>query len=86
MTGDIVINHIIIKGNEISPIIDICAICRENAGGKCSKCINTTNTCFSVMGKCSHIYHLCCINGWHISNRKVCPTCSNHWDIKLRNK
>ena len=52
MTHDIVINHIIIKGNEILPIIDICAICRENAGGKCSICINTNNTCYSVMGKC----------------------------------
>jgi len=94
MSSLITINHIALRGKSTLNISsDICAICREHVCDKCIKCANGENPknsqkmCFSVLGKCNHAYHQCCIQGWTnglSSVRQKCPMCNNAWAIKER--
>jgi hypothetical protein len=94
MSSLITINHIALRGKSTLNISsDMCAICREHVCDKCIKCANGENPknsqkmCFSVLGKCNHAYHQCCIQGWTnglSSVRQKCPMCNNAWAIKER--
>jgi hypothetical protein len=84
------INHIIMPAVSIFNILsEMCAICRENVTDKCLKCSNSSdnNTCYGVIGVCSHAYHNCCVSQYttgHSSTQK-CPTCNKKWEMKKRN-
>lgn len=65
---------------------DECPICRNNVLEQCSDCNISTNLqnqteCISVMGCCSHVYHLHCINKW-LKKNNTCPLDNYKWEFK----
>jgi len=66
----------------LNVINDECPICRNNVLDQCSDCNNDkTLECISVMGECSHVYHLHCINKWLKKNHS-CPLDNSRWEFK----
>ena len=59
-----------------------CPICRNNILECCVECPNIENSeCISIIGECSHVYHLHCIEKW-IKTKNVCPLDNKKWQYK----
>ncbi|ORD98885.1 APC11 [Hepatospora eriocheir] len=58
---------------------DFCLICQQDFYSMCSKCTHPIE-CAPVIGECSHIFHLHCIDAWVASN-KFCPLCRKKWEV-----
>lgn len=83
------INKIVFTANSKLDIIsDICAICQEKIIDKCNKCLvdQSIINCYSIIGKCNHAYHYCCISNWLLRNplNQKCPMCNQKWEIKKK--
>ena len=87
---EIKINHIsLIASCQSNILSDKCPICQENITSKCATCGQSSNDiiCFSVLGKCGHAYHKCCIDK-EMQNKselnRKCPLCCQHWEYMRR--
>jgi len=66
----------------LNVINEECPICRNNVLEQCSDCNNDQNIeCISVIGKCSHVYHLHCIDKW-LKKNNSCPLDNSKWEFK----
>ncbi|KAG5504201.1 hypothetical protein JIQ42_06033 [Leishmania sp. Namibia] len=53
-----------------------CPICKSALGQPCVKCTSSMDECSVVVGVCSHIFHLHCLEQWL---QGTCPLCRNQW-------
>lgn len=61
---------------------DDCPICQSDISEVCVECSTKPNPeCISIMGVCSHIYHLHCIERW-TKTKNVCPLDNKKWEYK----
>lgn len=60
-----------------------CTICGIYFDSPCPDCKLPGDDCPPLEGKCSHIFHLHCINRWIESNKNNCPLCRDEWGVKL---
>ena len=70
----------------LDTINDECPICRNSVLETCVECSSCTSStqCISIMGECSHIYHLHCIDKW-TKTKNVCPLDNKKWyNIKYK--
>ena len=60
--------------------VDQCTICLLSFESPCSNkdCNEYRNECPPSIGKCTHIFHLHCVQKWLITNTN-CPLCRNPW-------
>ena len=67
----------------LDTINDECPICRNSVLETCVECSAATSEtqCISIMGECSHIYHLHCIDKW-TKTKNVCPLDNKKWEYK----
>jgi len=83
---DITIDTININCNyKLNLNCDTCVICRNLLTDKCCECNEKSNNinCYSVYGKCEHVYHFHCITTWQ-KTKKNCPICNNIFVIKQK--
>jgi RING-box protein 1 len=71
----------------LDTINDECPICRNSVLETCVECSAATSQtqCISIMGECSHIYHLHCIDKW-TKTKNVCPLDNKKWEYKRPQK
>jgi RING-box protein 1 len=79
----LVIKSISLRGYwNLDTINDECPICRNTILETCVECSNVTDSnCISIMGECSHVYHLHCIEKW-TKTKNVCPLDNKKWEYK----
>ena len=66
----------------LETINEDCPICQCNIIESCVECSSNNKVdCISVMGECSHVYHLHCIERW-IKTKNVCPLDNKEWHYK----
>ena len=78
-----VIKSVNLRGSwNLETINDECPICRNSVLETCVECSSTVNPqCISVMGECSHVYHLHCIEKW-TKTKNICPLDNKKWEYK----
>lgn len=59
-----------------------CIICQNDFETPCPKCKIPGDDCVPVQGKCTHNFHLHCIERWLSEGKEKCPLCRNKWDPK----
>ncbi|KAH6591066.1 hypothetical protein BASA50_009066 [Batrachochytrium salamandrivorans] len=65
------------------PDDDVCAICMNPYEGCCHKCKLPGDNCPLVMGVCSHVFHMHCIEEWLETNDvPQCPKDRTDWAVK----
>lgn len=63
---------------------DTCPICQMPLTQKCITCqVEEGRSCGLIYGKCGHVFHTCCIEGWVKKNESqpqvMCPYCFTPW-------
>ena len=68
---------------QLNVLNDDCPICQSNVSDICVECSTLTSNinCISIMGVCSHVYHLHCIERW-TKTKNVCPLDNTKWEFK----
>lgn len=63
---------------------DTCGICRQLFDSCCPVCKIPGDDCPIVTGKCTHSFHMHCIEKWteREQNNPHCPMCRGEWDYK----
>jgi anaphase-promoting complex subunit 11 len=63
---------------------DTCGICRQLFDACCPVCTVPGDECPIVTGKCTHSFHMHCIEKWTERERDNphCPMCRGEWDYK----
>ncbi|OWA50738.1 putative Anaphase-promoting complex subunit 11 [Hypsibius exemplaris] len=62
---------------------DDCGICRSPFSACCNDCKYPGEECPIAVGKCSHTFHIHCIQKWLQSQqqqRQTCPMCRQEWN------
>jgi RING-box protein 1 len=79
----IVLKSISLRGHwNLDTMNDECPICRNSILETCVECSNVADSnCISIMGECSHVYHLHCIEKW-TKTKNVCPLDNKKWEYK----
>jgi anaphase-promoting complex subunit 11 len=62
---------------------DTCGICRLLFDAACPHCKAPGEDCPIVTGKCTHSFHIHCIEKWTERDREapLCPMCRGAWDF-----
>lgn len=82
MQQHIKINSINLRGCwNLETMNEECPICRTSILEHCVECNSLETECVSVMGECSHIYHLHCIQKW-TKTKNSCPLDNKIWVYK----
>lgn len=65
---------------------DSCPICKNDLSVKCIECAHDTQNieCISVIGTCSHGFHLHCIKSW-LKTKNRCPLDNGSWEFQKHN-
>lgn len=62
-----------------------CGICRSQFDDCCPDCKKPGDDCPLVSGRCSHCFHIHCIEKWlnqpHMITNQLCPMCRQEWII-----
>ena len=58
---------------------DVCGICHTLLDGAAPNATGPGDDSPVVWGKCSHYFHLMCINTW-LQAKTTCPICRRRWE------
>mmetsp|Transcript_1381 Transcript_1381/g.2242 ORF Transcript_1381/g.2242 Transcript_1381/m.2242 type:complete len:121 (-) Transcript_1381:120-482(-) len=60
---------------------EVCGICQSAFEGTAPGVAYPGDECPVVFGKCSHAFHLICLQKWISGSRNNCPICRREWEF-----
>jgi anaphase-promoting complex subunit 11 len=60
---------------------EVCGICQSAFEGTAPGVPFPGDECPVVFGKCSHAFHLICLQKWISGSRNNCPICRREWEF-----
>lgn len=60
---------------------EVCGICQSAFEGTAPGVSYPGDECPVVFGKCSHAFHLICLQKWISGSRNNCPICRREWEF-----
>lgn len=60
---------------------EVCGICQSAFEGTAPGVPYPGDECPVVFGKCSHAFHLICLQKWISGSRNNCPICRREWEF-----